>query len=184
MISLNKIISTLISANAVLNEQVTDSSVDMDIFIETLGIVESDNNDNAVGDNGNALGRYQIWKIYWQDAVEFDPSIGGEYEDVTNPDYARKIVEAYMSRYATKKRLGHEPTFEDMARIHNGGPNGHKKDSTDIYWNRFEPVLINVIDNNEVEDTPSDDEFDYSSYVPDPNVIYLEPQKVIPGSWR
>ena len=32
-----------------------------------------------------------------------------------------------MKRYATKAQLGHEPTAEDVARIHNGGPNGWKK---------------------------------------------------------
>ena len=32
-----------------------------------------------------------------------------------------------MQKYATKARLGHEPTVEDVARIHNGGPDGWKK---------------------------------------------------------
>jgi hypothetical protein len=32
-----------------------------------------------------------------------------------------------MQKYATKALLGHEPTVEDVARIHNGGPNGWKK---------------------------------------------------------
>ena len=32
-----------------------------------------------------------------------------------------------MKRYATKAQLGHEPTAEDVARIHNGGPDGWKK---------------------------------------------------------
>jgi hypothetical protein len=32
-----------------------------------------------------------------------------------------------MKKYATAKRLGRAPTVEDIARIHNGGPNGYKK---------------------------------------------------------
>lgn len=35
-----------------------------------------------------------------------------------------------MQRYATVKRLGRVPTVEDIARIHNGGPNGYKKTAT------------------------------------------------------
>ena len=36
---------------------------------------------NAVGDNGKAIGPFQIHRVYWQDAVEHDPSIGGTYAD-------------------------------------------------------------------------------------------------------
>ena len=178
------IISTLINANLALSEQTLPPDDGMDDFLQAIGQVESNNKDDAVGDNGNAIGRYQIWKIYWQDAVDFDPSIGGKYEDVTDPVYAEKIVRAYLRRYATKRRLGHEPTFEDMARIHNGGPNGYKKDATIKYWNKVEPVLEIIQVENEVDEVDEVDELDYSSFVPDPNVLYLEPQKTIPGSWR
>ena len=33
-------------------------------------------------------------------------------------------------------RLGRTPTNEDLARIHNGGPNGYKKTATDGYWKK------------------------------------------------
>lgn len=46
-----------------------------------------------------------------------------------------------MSRYATTKRLGHAPTDEDIARIHNGGPNGHKNPNTEGYWKKVESHL-------------------------------------------
>lgn len=83
-----------------------------------------------------AIGPYQIWKIYWKDALEFDPTIGGKYEDCFDRQYSERVVIAYMKRYATEKRLGRTPRYEDMARIHNGGPNGHKKSATDKYWNK------------------------------------------------
>jgi hypothetical protein len=47
---------------------------------------------------------------------------------------------AYMDRYATAERLGHEPTIEDIARIHNGGPDGYKKSSTDKYWEKVKKL--------------------------------------------
>ena len=77
-----------------IKEQVSE----YDDLFHAIGEVESGNDDDAVGDDGNALGRYQIWEIYWQDAIEHDPSIGGEYTDVTNPEYARKVMLAYWDR--------------------------------------------------------------------------------------
>ena len=46
-----------------------------------------------------------------------------------------------MDRYATVERLGRKPTLEDIARIHNGGPNGWKKKSTDAYWAKVKKEL-------------------------------------------
>ena len=43
-----------------------------------------------------------------------------------------------MSRYATTSRLGHKPTCQDYARIHNGGPDGFKKSATLPYWNKIQ----------------------------------------------
>ena len=103
--------------------------------------VESGCDSTAVGDDKKAIGAYQIWKVYWIDAIEHDPSIGGEYEDCYNKEYAEKIIFSYWDRYATKKRLGHEPIDEDLARIHNGGPNGYKKDATLKYWNKIKKEL-------------------------------------------
>jgi len=112
-------------------------------LLSAMRTVESGNDDSAVGDNGNAIGPFQIWKVYWQDALEHDPSIGGKYNDCFDPIYAEKVVRAYMARYATKNRLGRIPTAEDMARIHNGGPNGYKKESTVVYWKKVKNVLRN-----------------------------------------
>ena len=46
-----------------------------------------------------------------------------------------------MSRYATEKRLGHPPTDEDIARIHNGGLNGYKNPRTVDYWKDIQSRL-------------------------------------------
>ena len=50
-------------------------------------------------------------------------------------------IQAYMKRYATEARLGHAPTDEDMARIHNGGPNGYKNAATLDYWRKVQQHL-------------------------------------------
>ena len=105
-------------------------------LLDAICQVESNCDSTAVGDNGNAIGAYQIWHAYWYDAVEYDPSIGGKYEDCYNKDYSEKIINAYWKRYANERRLGRKVTDEDRARIHNGGPNGYKKEATVGYWDK------------------------------------------------
>ena len=107
----------------------------MNDVLAAIRIVESNDNPDAVGDDGSAIGVYQIWKVYWQDATERS-GIGGKYLDCYDRDYADRIVRAYMDRYATEERLGRPVTMEDIARIHNGGPNGYKKESTLKYWEK------------------------------------------------
>jgi hypothetical protein len=105
-------------------------------LLNAIRQVESGGNDNAVGDAGKAIGPYQIHKVYWQDAVEHDKSLGGTYQDCYDPEYARRVVIAYLSRYAPKNA-----TAQDLARIHNGGPKGYKKTATVKYWNKVKKEL-------------------------------------------
>lgn len=102
-------------------------STDVDGILRAISKVESNHKDDAIGDGGKAIGRYQIHKAYWQDAVQFDPSIGGKYEDCKDPEYARKIVVAYFSRYAP------DWDIDTVSGIHNAGPKGHKKSATKVY---------------------------------------------------
>ena len=95
--------------------------------------MESGNDPSAVGDDGNAIGVYQIWEPYWKDS-----RLPGSYRDCFDPHYADRVVRAYMKRYCTEKRLGRKPTWEDIARMHNGGPRavwatGKKKENLDRY---------------------------------------------------
>ena len=108
--------------------------------LQAIRIVESNNIPSAVGDGGNAIGVYQIWESYWKDATEFC-NLGGKYRDCFVPEYADRIVRCYMKRYATPRRLGREATMQDIARIHNGGPNGYKKQATLKYWEKVEKIL-------------------------------------------
>ena len=51
------------------------------------------------------------------------------------------ICREYINMYATKAKLGHTPTVEDMARIWNGGPDGYKRSSTLVYWADVQKLL-------------------------------------------
>lgn len=101
-------------------------------LILALITVESSGNNDAVGDDGLAYGCLQLHAAYVADAAEF-AGTDWVHEDAFDRDTAILIVTAYMARYATEERLGRKPTASDIARIHNGGPNGYKKSATDKY---------------------------------------------------
>lgn len=97
--------------------------------------VESSGDNSARGDDGLAYGCLQMHSAYVQDASEY----AGEdwvHADAFCRETSAKIFEAYMSRYATEERIGRAVTVQDVVRIHNGGPNGWKKQSTEKYWRK------------------------------------------------
>ena len=117
-----------------LSAQEVENLLDAIATVETGG--ESDP-DNAVGDGGKALGAFQIWRPYWIDAVERRPDLKQQgYTSVKNRAYARDTVKAYWKLYAPKNA-----TAQDLARIHNGGPSGHRKASTQKYWSKVRKHL-------------------------------------------
>ena len=120
------------------------STYDDSKLLHAIMMVESGGDPNVVGDNGKAIGPYQIHRVYWLDAVEFDKSIGGKYADCKNKAYAEKVVRAYWKRYATERRIGRPVTDADRARIHNGGPNGFKKAAPRPYWEKVKKRLKKI----------------------------------------
>jgi hypothetical protein len=104
--------------------------------VETGG--EPDGGINALGDGGASLGPYQIGRLYWQDAIERNPDLAEyPYERVGyDYKYAEKIILAYWDRYG-----GASPSFERLARLHNGGPRGPDRNATQVYWERVQRAL-------------------------------------------
>lgn len=95
------------------------------------------------GDGGRAIGPFQIWHSYWQDAVRFDKNLGGKYEDCRNYNYAKRVVTAYLNRWARKALVAKD--FEALARRHNGGPTWEKRPvarvATKAYWETLKKRL-------------------------------------------
>ncbi len=119
-------------------------------LLNAIRHVESGGDDCAIGDRNlrnKALGPYQIRRPYYDDAVQFNPSLrsgGRSFRNVWgvgSEQYSEDVIRSYMKRYATAKRLGHRPTYEDIARIHNGGPNGYKNPNTNKYWKKVQKAL-------------------------------------------
>lgn len=106
--------------------------------VESAAPDNPNGDENAVGDGGKAIGVLQIWESYWKDAVERS-GIGGSYKDCKgdgSTEYSKRVIRAYMQRYANSRRLRRQATDEDIARIHNGGPNGYEKPETLGYWEK------------------------------------------------
>ena len=133
---INSIIATLACVYGAVAAPPAD--YDLDRVLDAIRIVETGGEKdpaNAVGDNGNSIGPFQISRAYWQDAIDHDPSIGGVYTDCKNEAYARQIVRAYMLRYVKVW------SDENVARTHNGGRLGPKKKSTVKYWRKVQEHL-------------------------------------------
>jgi len=91
------------------------------------------------GDDGHAIGPFQIHRPYWADAVASEPALGGSYQDCRKRAYAERVVAAYMQHYAKAAWTGGRG--EIIARIHNGGPDGHRSRATLGYWRRVRALL-------------------------------------------
>jgi hypothetical protein len=89
---------------------------------------------NVRGDGGRSLGPYQIMRGYWQDA-----GMPGRYEQVRDRKYARETVRRYWKRHCPKALEGRD--LETLARVHNGGPAGHRKAATRPYWRKVQARL-------------------------------------------
>lgn len=95
---------------------------------------EPDRGRDAAGDGGRSLGPLQIQRAYWLDA-----GVEGRYEDCREPEYARRVVIAYWRRWCPKAL--EQLDARTLARVHNGGPRGDRKDSTLAYWRRVRQEL-------------------------------------------
>jgi len=95
--------------------------------------VESGGNPSLIGADGER-GLYQIRPIFVDDINRILGESRFSYEDRLSKSRSEKMMLIYWQHYATERRLGRSSTFSDLARIFNGGPDGHKKKATKKYW--------------------------------------------------
>ena len=101
-----------------------------DSFFRALHIVETGGKRGAIiGDGGRALGPLQIHRAYHADA-----RIGSDYSRCADLDYSKRVVTAYLQRYAPQAWAAGDVTT--LARIHNGGPRGASKPATVAYGDK------------------------------------------------
>jgi len=94
-----------------------------------IGAIKGD----YVNGQPHALGSYQIHMAYF-----IDSGVKGDYSQCADLAFSRKVVTAYLQRYAPKAWAAGESGCEVLFRIHNGGPaamkaTGQKKKNLDRY---------------------------------------------------
>ena len=115
-------------------------------LLDAIEQVESGGDPNAIGDDGAAIGAYQIHKIYVDDVNRIialymkDVNFRFTYKDRWDKDKSGTMVGIFTNHYTKfyvveTWRLGMSNN-EARARIHNGGPAGWKKDCTKAYWEK------------------------------------------------
>jgi hypothetical protein len=90
---------------------------------------------DAVGDGGRSIGPYQISRAYWADS-----GVRGDWRWCKDRQYAEAVVLAFWMRYCPEAlRRG---DIETLVRVHNGGPQGHRKAATLPYWKKIQVRVI------------------------------------------
>lgn len=123
----------LILSPVAAGDQTTDE-LGIDRLLDAIASIESNYDSRAVGDGGRALGAYQIHKRYWKDGTRL-LRVDWNYDQAKDPAKAREVVRAYLLHY------GRGRTLLQKARIHNGGPRGHRKKATLKYARKIAEVL-------------------------------------------
>lgn len=102
---------------------------------KALSMVESSNNPDAVGDDGKAIGPFQIWQVYHEDS-----GVPGAYERVKEWGYALRVVTGYSIRYAKKALLS--DNYRELALCHHYGSSWKRKQhDPDGYWPKVRAAL-------------------------------------------
>ena len=119
------------------------TAIDYDAVCYGLAYAESLCDPDAVGDNGKAIGAYQIHPIYVKDVnrilgrQEYTP------QDRWSQALSKEMVLVYLKHYGTEKRIG-LVTPEKLAMLHNRGCN-HWQPETKAhhqYLKRFREGMI------------------------------------------
>lgn len=118
----------------------------------------------AIYYEAQAVGPYHICKLYVDDVnrfgvghdmtttyggtIVFTPRPDYKYSDRLGPIKSREMVRIFLDTYVGIAEWNgvERPTqmerFEAMARIHNGGPDGYKKESTKAYWAKIKARML------------------------------------------
>lgn len=119
------------------------SDRDLEKLIKALSVVESNNNPKAVGRRGE-VGCLQITQAVVDDYNRAHPSDEElSLHDMFYPSIAQTVCLWYLRHYGEKSisKTGTLPTFETLARVWNGGPDGAVKTSTLAYWVKVQNIL-------------------------------------------
>lgn len=124
-------------------------------LLDAISKVESNGNDSAIGDSGNAVGRFQIWKSYVDEVNRISriqkTGVQFDYEDRVNAEKSRQMVKIYLNFWGKQyeKNTGKKAGLETLAKIHNGHAfwkrsrvkNPKYFERIERYWGRVEKCV-------------------------------------------
>ncbi|MFA5151125.1 MAG: transglycosylase SLT domain-containing protein [Clostridia bacterium] len=113
---------------------VSDDSLER--LLDAIATVESGGRAGIMGDNGRAVGMYQLHAVTVKDVNRRCGTVYKWPTDCLNPTTGREIARKYLLMYA---RPG--ATLETLARNYNGGPRGWQKAATEKYWQRVKTAI-------------------------------------------
>ena len=129
----------LIIAAASFNDQAA--------FFRALADKESGGNPRAYNKAEDACGLYQIRRIYVDDCNRIAGRKAFSSADRWDKAKSEQMITIYLNHYATAKRLGHTPTWEDKAAIHCAGPRGAEKMKTSKQIQKYVADVIRRMKN-------------------------------------
>ena len=111
------------------------SPTDLRPLLNAMQWVESRNDPNAVGDRGLSRGPYQIQWAYWAEGCRAGGVAWSYDKHVRDVDRCKYVIYHYWQRHCPAAVAARD--MRTLARVHNGGPNGHIRKSTLAYWSRI-----------------------------------------------
>ena len=100
------------------------------ILIPILMQIESNNNPDAIGDNGDAVGILQIHEIMVDDVNRIIGTEVFDYDDRTDKNASIAMCRTYLKHYGRNKVSLKNTKIENLVvlgRMWNAGPKGHTK---------------------------------------------------------
>lgn len=138
-------LSLNLGLNAAQKTEIKEDFIQAIILVESggqKGIIKGDY--NSATKTYLAKGPFQIHFSCWKDALNFDPKIGGKYDDCFDLKYSKKIFISYLRKYKKK----HNFDNEKMAYTWNMGPNWENaiknikiKRKLTYYWAKVRVIL-------------------------------------------
>lgn len=141
MVKIFLLVSSMLAgfdADSIPDNSVTKDGVSLRVLADCISQVESNNSPKAVGDNGKAIGAYQLHSIFVKDCNRIVGYEKFKLEDRWDVNKSREMFYVYSKHYA---KGVNKVSAERIARCFNGGPTGHQKGATLEYWNRVKREL-------------------------------------------
>jgi len=113
---------------ALLMTQLPLAAVDWGKFIGVVAELESNNGLKRVGDNGKAIGLYQMHKIWVDDYNRITRGPKFSYADRADDVKAARMMHVVLLHYhrRLKRKLGRPLKLAELFALIPGGPDGYK----------------------------------------------------------